>query len=317
MRAIAQLTRGLNRCVRQQKLSLLLLLSLLALPVRAQDAALVYLTDFSVRDGAVAAMKGVAFGVSAKLPQFDLTHEVPPYNIWEGAYRLKQTAAYWPSNTVFVCVVDPGVGTERKSVVVRTKTGHHFVGPNNGLFTFLPETLGVAAVREIDLAKQRLPGSAESYTFHGRDVFAYVAARLAAGELAFTNVGPVLTGGIRRIPHQPAEYRDGFLRGTLPVLDVQYGNVWSNIGRKKFQEMNPQIGERFRVRIIRAGQTVASFTAPYATTFGDVQPGEPLLFLNSLLEVSFALNQSSLAAKYQIGSGPDWSIEIQREEKKP
>lgn len=282
----------------------------LTLGAGAQESPLVYLTDFSQRDGAVSAMKGVAFGVSPKLAQFDLTHEVPPFNIWEGACRLKQTAAYWPSNTVFVCVVDPGVGTERKSVVCRTQSGHTFVGPNNGLFTFVPETLGTTAVREIDLDRHRLPGSAESYTFHGRDVFAYAGARIAAGQLAFDEVGPVLTEGVLRIPHQAPELRGGSLHGTIPVIDVQYGNVWSNIDRETFARLGTRIGDRFSVRIRKAGKTVGRFEAPYVATFGDVPSGQPLLFLNSLLEVSVALNQASLAAKYRVGSGPDWSLEI-------
>ncbi len=275
-----------------------------------QESAVVYLTDFSLRDGAVSAMKGVAFGVSPKLAQFDLTHEVPPFNIWEGACRLKQTAAYWPSNTVFVCVVDPGVGTERKSVVCRTQSGQTFVGPNNGLFTFLPETPGSTMVREIDLARHRLPGSAESYTFHGRDVFAYVGARIAAGQLTFDDVGPILPEGVGRIPHQAPELRDGSLHGTIPVLDVQYGNVWSNIDRDTFAQLGAKPGDLFSVRIRHTGKTVARFTAPYVATFGDVQQGKPLLFLNSLLEVSVALNQASLAGKYHIGSGPEWRLEI-------
>lgn len=289
----------------------------LSLAAFAQEAALVYLTDFSVRDGAVSAMKGVAFGVSPKLAQFDLTHEVPPFNIWEGACRLKQTAAYWPSNTVFVCVVDPGVGTERKSVVCRTQSGHTFVGPNNGLFTFVPEALGTTAVREIDLARHRLPGSAESYTFHGRDVFAYVGAQIAVGRLGFADVGPVFAPGVQRIPHQAAELKAGTLHGTIPVLDVQYGNVWSNVGRDTFARLGAQIGDRFSVRIRKAGKTVCRFEAPYVATFGDVPPGKPLLFLNSLLEVSVALNQASLAGKHHIGSGPDWSLEVRPLPRKP
>ncbi|MCT8704618.1 SAM-dependent chlorinase/fluorinase, partial [Glaesserella parasuis] len=89
--------------------------------------ALVLQTDFGLKDGAVSAMQGVAFGVDRELKMFDLTHEIPAYNIWEASYRLYQTATYWPAGTVFVSVVDPGVGTDRKSVVLKTKTGHYFV----------------------------------------------------------------------------------------------------------------------------------------------------------------------------------------------
>lgn len=153
------------------------------------DNALILQTDFSLKDGAVSAMKGVAFGVDHNLKIFDLTHEIPPYNIWEGAYRLYQTASYWPQGSVFVSVVDPGVGTDRKSVVLKTKNGQYFVSPDNGTLTLVAQTLGIDSVREIDEKANRLKGSEKSYTFHGRDVYAYTGARLASGAITFEQVG--------------------------------------------------------------------------------------------------------------------------------
>ncbi len=124
-----------------------------------------------------------------------------------------------------------GVGTDRRGVVMRAKTGQLFVTPDNGTLTFVSESLGVAELREIDTARQRLKGSEASYTFHGRDVFAYVGARLAVGKLEFADVGPRVTNGVVSIPYTKAAMKDGALVGTIPVLDVQYGNVWSNIGQ--------------------------------------------------------------------------------------
>lgn len=147
-------------------------------------------------------MKGVAFGVDPDLRMFDVTHDIPAFSVWEGAYRLKQTVEYWPTNTVFVCVVDPGVGTERNPIVLKTKTGYYLVGPDNGLFSLVAEDMGIEEVRIIDVEKQRLPGSEKSYTFHGRDIFAYVGARLASGQIKFEDVGPVLEGDIVTIPYQ-------------------------------------------------------------------------------------------------------------------
>ena len=131
-------------------LSLVLML-FLSVPVWAQNV-LVLQSDFGNKDGAVAAMKGVAVSVSSKLQIQDLTHEIPTFNIWEAALRLDQTARYWPTGTVFVSVVDPGVGTQRKSVVLKTKSGHYFVTPDNGTLTFVAESLGIEASREIDEA---------------------------------------------------------------------------------------------------------------------------------------------------------------------
>ena len=115
------------------------LLVSLSINLAAQNRALVYQTDFGLKDGAVAAMKGVAFSVSPELKQYDLTHEIPPFDIWQAAYRLQQTVSYWPSGTVFVSVVDPGVGSERKSVVAKTRSGHYIVTPDNGTLTLVAE----------------------------------------------------------------------------------------------------------------------------------------------------------------------------------
>ena len=164
-----------------KKLTLLLLVGLGLGHTRAAEHALVLQTDFGTKDGAVAAMRGIAVGVSAKLALFDLSHDNTPFDIWEAAYRLKQAAPFWPEGTVFVSVIDPGVGTARKSVVLKTRSGHFFVGPDNGTWTLVADELGVAAVREIDETKNRRVGSGRSYTFHGRDVFAFVGARLAGG----------------------------------------------------------------------------------------------------------------------------------------
>ena len=146
----------------------------------AQNRIVVYQTDFGLKDGAVAEMKGVAMGVDTGLKLFDLTHEIPAYNIWEAAYRLEQTVRYWPAGTVFVSVVDPGVGTERKSVVLKTRSGHFIVTPDNGTLTLVARSLGIVEIREIDETLNRRKDSRESYTFHGRDVYSYTGARLAA-----------------------------------------------------------------------------------------------------------------------------------------
>ncbi len=157
----------------KKTISALILSACIGLSSVCASNALILQTDFSLKDGAVSAMKGVAFSVDSNLKIFDLTHEIPPYNIWEGAYRLYQTANYWPQGSVFVSVVDPGVGTKRKSVVLKTKNGQYFVSPDNGTLTLVAQTLGIDSVREIDEKANRLKGSEKSYTFHGRDVYAY------------------------------------------------------------------------------------------------------------------------------------------------
>jgi len=295
----------------------LFFLPLLLLTVTlAADAkrALVIQTDFGTKDGAVAAMKGVAFGVSPDLPIFDLSHENTPYNIWEGAYRLKQSATYWPAGTVFVSVIDPGVGTERASVVLQTKSGHTFVGPDNGTWTFVAEELGIAAVRRIDEKVNRRPGSEKSYTFHGRDVYVFVGARLASGTITFEQVGPLLEPKVISLPYQKAVPDGNALVGTIPLIDFHYGNVWTNIPDTLFAALGtaPRFGDKFAVTIYHEGKEAWRGVMPYVRTFGDVKEGEPLLYLNSLLNVAFALNMGNFSEKHGLASGGDWTVRIER-----
>lgn len=280
--------------------------------VRAEEHALVLQTDFGLKDGAVAAMRGVAIGVSASLSIHDLSHANTPFDIWEGAYRLKQAAPFWPAGTVFVSVIDPGVGTERKSVVLKTKSGHYFVSPDNGTLTLIAEELGIDAVREIDETKNRRRGSERSYTFHGRDVYAFVGARLAAGVITFEEVGPALPSRVVSIPYERARIEGGVLIGTIPFLDFQYGNVWTNLDEALFAKLGAKIGDPLRVTIARAGKVIFSGEMPYARTFGDVADGAPLLYLNSLMNVSFALNQGDFAKAHGIACGAEWSVRVEK-----
>lgn len=280
--------------------------------VSAAEHALVIQTDFGLKDGAVAAMKGVAIGVSPKLAIYDLSHENTPYDIWEAAYRLKQTAPFWPVGTVFVSVIDPGVGTERKGVVLKTKSGHFFVGPDNGTLTLIAEDLGIDAVRQINETKHRRPGSEKSFTFHGRDVFAYVGAKLASGVITFGDVGPLLEPKVVMLPYERPRVEGGVLIGTVPALDFQYGNVWTNLDAVLFGRLAPKLGEHFRVTIARTGKVVYVGELAYARTFGDVPEGAPLLYLNSLMCVSFALNMGDFAKQQHIASGAEWSVRVER-----
>jgi S-adenosylmethionine hydrolase len=284
---------------------------LAAARLAAAEAPLVLQTDFGLKDGAVAAMRGVAAGVSVRLPVHDLSHENTPYNIWEAAYRLKQAAPFWPAGTVFVSVVDPGVGTARKSVVLQTKSGHYFVGPDNGTWTLVAEDLGIAAVRVIDESKHRRAGSERSYTFHGRDIFAFVGARLAAGVVGFADVGPLQEARVVTLAYERPRREGSALIGSVPSLDPQYGNVWTNIDDTLLAALAPKFGDRFRVVIARRGETVFAGTVPYAKTFGDVPEGTPLLYVNSLLNLALALNQGDFARTHRIASGAEWSVRIE------
>jgi hypothetical protein len=274
--------------------------------------AVVFQSDFGVKDGAVAAMKGVALSVSPRLQLFDLTHEIPAYSIWEASYRLYQTIVYWPTGTVFVSIVDPGVGSSRRSVVAKTKSGHYIVTPDNGTLTFVTEYLGIEALREIDENINRLKGSSASYTFHGRDVYAYTGARLAAGVITFEQIGPALQGAPSQFSFQKPTLEKGELKGNIPILDVQYGNVWTNIGAELIDNLKITTGEKLLVEITHDQKRVYQSEVLYTNTFAGVKEGEPLAYLNSLLNFSLAINQGNFAATHSIGTGPDWTIVVRK-----
>ena len=279
---------------------------------KEQPAAVVIQTDFGVKDGAVAAMKGVALGVDADLVLVDLTHEIPAYNIWEAAYRLNQVAPFWPANTVFVSVVDPGVGTERRSIVLKTKKGHYIVTPDNGTGTLVAESEGIEAVRLIDENINRREGSDSSYTFHGRDVYMYTAARLASGKISFSEVGPEFKEPLKSISYQRASIENGSVKGNIPVLDPQYGNVWTNIPGSLIQKAGIKTGDSLTVNIAYNDSGIYSSKLLFVNTFGAVAENKPLGYLNSLMNFSLAVNMGNFAEQFKIATGPEWTITIKK-----
>ncbi|HET9745420.1 MAG TPA: S-adenosyl-l-methionine hydroxide adenosyltransferase family protein [Chitinophagaceae bacterium] len=274
--------------------------------------AVVFQTDFGLKDGAVAEMKGVVLSVDPSLQIFDITHEIPQYNIWEAAYRLNQAAAFWPRGTVFVSVVDPGVGTARRSVVLRSGSGHYFVSPDNGTLTLIAKNLGIEEIREIDEKTNRRKGSERSNTFHGRDVYAYTAARLAAGKISFHQVGKELPKEVVSFNYQEAILNNGIIKGNIPVLDTQFGNVWTNIPDSLIYKAGWNYGQVLAVEILNTDSSVYKGGIPLVRTFGGVPEDSSLAYFNSLLNFSLAVNQGSFSKKHNIGSGPQWTIIISK-----
>ena len=273
---------------------------------------LVFQTDFGLVDGAVSAMYGVAYSVHPQLNIHDLTHDITPYNIWEASYRLIQTIRYWPQGTVFVSVVDPGVGSDRKSVVVKTASGHYIVTPDNGTLTHVIRFDGIEEVREIDENVNRLPRSGESYTFHGRDVYAYTGARLASGIIDFAEVGPLRdTDSLVRLPIIEPRLDGHAVCGTLDVVDVRFGSLWTNIPRTLFLQTGIQYGDRVSITIENDTRCVYRNIILFARSFADVYVGEALAYVNSLDCVAVAINQGSFARAYNIGTGNSWRIRIE------
>lgn len=276
---------------------------------------LVLQTDFGISDGAVSAMYGVANTVDADIRIFDLTHDIPKFNIWEGSYRLLQTVSYWPKGTVFVSVVDPGVGSSRRSIVAKTATGQYVVTPDNGTLTHINRTLGIVEVRTIDESVNRLPKSGESYTFHGRDVYAYTGARLASNVITYEQVGPeVPLDSIVELPICDAYAENDTITGTVDILDVRFGNLWTNIQRTLINELDIHYGDAVEVTIENEARNrnIYKNIMIFGHSFADIRVGEALVYVNSLDNLGVAINQGSFAKAYNIGTGTNWRISIRK-----
>ncbi len=274
---------------------------------------LILQSDFGYADGAVSAMYGVAQGVCPELRVFDLTHDIPQYDIWEASYRLIQTVSYWPKGSVFVSVVDPGVGSTRRSIGVKTAEGQYIITPDNGTLTHIKRMCGIVEARVIDESINRLPNSGESYTFHGRDIYAYTGARLASGIINFEQVGPAVpVDSVIELPVIEARKEEETVTGTIDVLDVRFGSLWTNISRELFAQLGIQHGGRVEVTITNDTRALYKNIMVYAKSVADVNVGEPLLYINSLDCVAVAINQGSFSKAYNIGTGITWRITLRK-----
>lgn len=272
---------------------------------------LVLQSDFGLVDGAVSAMIGVALEEARDLNIHHLTHDITPYHIEEASYRLFQTIDYWPEGTTFVSVVDPGVGSKRKSVVALTKRNQYIVTPDNGTLSYIKDQ--VVAVREISEVSNRRANTEHSYTFHGRDVYAYTGAKLASGHINFEEVGPELSvERIVEIPVVKTTQGPDWVQGVVDILDVRFGSLWTSIKREDFQKLSPEFGDRFEVTIYNNDMLVYQNQVVYGKSFADVRIGQPVLYVNSVYRLGLAINQGSFSKAYNVGVGPQWSIQLKK-----
>ncbi|MCZ6520149.1 MAG: SAM-dependent chlorinase/fluorinase [Bacteroidetes bacterium] len=277
-----------------------------------RNGILVLMTDFGMTDRFVASMKGVALGVDENLRIFDLTHNITPYNVLEGSQVLAGTIPYWPDQTVFVAVVDPGVGTDRKSVAIKTKTGHYVVAPDNGLLTLPIDQLGITEVREIDPEVNRRKGSADSYTFDGRDLYIFTGARLASGKIKFPQVGPKLAEPLIEIPIQKPTITKNSIRGQILKAERPFGNLVTNIPCALIEELGITIedNKEFLVDIYHGGLKVYEKKLPYARSFALVGKKKALIYPDSIQMIGLAVNGGNFATINGIEAGAKWTITI-------
>jgi len=267
----------------------------------------VFMTDFGTVDDSVAICRGVMYSITPDLRIVDLTHQVTPFSILDGTRFLYGATPYYPAGTVFVVVVDPGVGSARKAVVVKSKRGQYFVLPDNGLMTLVEDRDGIEGVHEITNSAFMI-GSKLSSTFHGRDIFSPVGAHLARGD-NWTQVGPEMpVKDLVRLDLQPSKLDERGISGEIIATDGPFGNLVTNISGDEFYKLGYEHGQDVRVII---GKT--EMTVPFVRTFSDVALNKPLLYIDSRGRLGLAVNQGSFAETYKIR--PPQPIFIPRKEK--
>jgi len=253
---------------------------------------IVFMTDFGTANDAVAICKAVMIGIAPEARIMDITHQVTPFSIEEAGRFLAAVTPYYPAGTVFVAVIDPGVGTSRKAVIVKSKKDQYFVVPDNGLVTAVLDRDGLDAAREITNTGWIL-GEKISSTFHGRDVFSPAGAHLAAG-WDYTLAGPAVSELVRLTP-KVATVTDQRIDGEIIALDDPFGSLISDISGDEFKKLGYAIGDKVTVLLDKK-----PFTLPYQKTFMDVPVGDPLLYIDSRGRVGIALNQRNFSQVHKI-----------------
>lgn len=263
---------------------------------------IVFMTDFGAANDAVAICKAVILSIVPDARIMDITHQVTPYSIEDGARFLQGVTPYYPAGTVFLVVVDPGVGTSRKAIVVKSKKGQYFVLPDNGLITPVIDRDGLESAREITNTDWMIQAPISS-TFHGRDIFSPVAAHLAAGG-DFVFVGPEISQLVRLNP-KTAIVTDKGIQGDVIGLDDPFGSLVTDIPGDEFKKLAYRFGDKVPLLINKQFVTL-----PYAKTFMEVSVGEPLLYVDSRGRVGIAVNQGNYSKLF--GVTPPASVFIAR-----
>ncbi len=271
------------------------------IPARAANEAaakypptIVFMTDFGVVDDSVAICRGVMYGIMPDVRIVDLTQQVTPFSIFDGARFLFGATPYYPAGTVFVVVVDPTVGSTRKAIVAHSKRGQYFVLPDNGVITFVEQRDGIDAVREIQNTDWMI-GTKMSSTFHGRDIFSPVGAHLARGD-DWTTVGPEMpVKDLVRLDRKIAKIDEKGLSATVIATDGPFGNLVTNVEGDDFLKLGYERGQEVPVKV---GDK--EIRMKFVKTFSDVPLSQPLLYIDSRGHLGLALNQNSFSAVYGI-----------------
>jgi S-adenosyl-L-methionine hydrolase (adenosine-forming) len=298
--------RNFARCV-----TALLILAIVPLassqnPMPKYPPTIVFMTDFGTVDDSVPICKGVMYSIMPEVRIVDLSHQVTPFSILDGARFLFGATPYYPAGTIFTVVIDPGVGSTRKAVVIQSKRGQFFVLPDNGLITLVADRDGLEAAREITNPEWMI-GKALSSTFHGRDIFSPASAHLARGD-DWTQVGAAVEiKSLVRLDLQVPRLDAQGLHGEIIATDGPFGNLVTNVDAEEFLKLGYQRGDTVPITI---GDK--KLELPFVKTFSDVALGKPLIYIDSRGRFGLAVNQGSFAAIY--GVKPPVKFTIPRKE---
>ena len=261
-----------------------------------------FMTDFDVRDDAIGICKAVMDGIAPGVRIIDITHQVSPFDIAEGARFLAGSAPYFQKDAIFVVVIDPTVGSARKAIIAKSKVGQYFVLPDNGLLTLVQDRDGIEAAREITNT-QWMIGSKLSSTFHGRDIFSPAGAHLARGD-DWTQAGPELdVSKLVRITIPTATVDDKGLKGQVIGTDGPFGNLVLDVPAETFARLGYQIGDKVPVTL-----NGHKYAFPFEKTFSDVPVGKPLFYIDSRGRLSMGINQRNFAETYKVSPPADLFI---------
>ncbi|HLX36891.1 MAG TPA: SAM-dependent chlorinase/fluorinase, partial [Candidatus Binataceae bacterium] len=259
----------------------------------ASPAPIAILTDFGYRDHYVGAMKGVIAGIAPDAHVIDITHGIPPQSVVAGAMALQQSWRFFPKSTVFLVVVDPGVGSTRKAIAIETRAGARFVGPDNGVISLAASDAGISRIVELREVKYRL--RSVSSTFHGRDIFAPAAAWLSMGT-PLTALGPQVKD-ITHLSIPSATRRADSIKGEVIYIDG-FGNLVTNIPRAMLDDLAASFRATPLLVRIETGATMEIFQA-----YADAPTGAPLAILGSFEFLEIAIRDGSAASLLRLSEG--------------
>jgi hypothetical protein len=260
-------------------------------------------------------MRGVCKQVDPTLECVDITHEIEPYNILAGSRELIYVEPFWPKGTIFVSVVDPGVGTDRKASVALLCDGNYVVTPDNGTLTHVYDEVGVKEIRQIDEKINRYPGTEGVSVFHGRDLFAYTAARLAAGVITYEEVGPAYP------VNEIVRFEDALINADIDGTDITgvvasvsdpFGSIMLNVRSDAFAAAGYSHGDIVNISLSADGTEYFDQKVLYERSFGFVKVGEPILFDSSTNYIELGLNQGSFRDVYNVKAGAAYTFRLNK-----